>query len=728
MRLSRLSIQNYKALRDVTIPLSRFGCLIGENNSGKSSFVQALSLFLSGSKLQARHFFDDSLPIRIAVSLQDITESDLALLAPEHKDRVTEIVQDGCLDLVRLYDTGGKSSLMHSALVPKDGRFEESAIADLLKGSRPGKAFVAKVVSQFPELDGQLDSGMTQSDVRTKIDELARSLPDDQKQRRDVPLPTGIDKSIVPMLPQSIYIPAVKDLSDDIKTTESTPFGRILAILLRAVESRLPDYQRLFEELNSKLNRVTDEDGKLIDNRLDEVRLIEQTVEGHLRETFADVALRISIPPPELKAVFSSANIHANDGVEGHVDTKGDGLRRAVVFSILRSYVELSQELGRAESSTGATESAQSTSANPAPPSYLLLFEEPELFLHPTAQRILFESLKAFSKDNHVVVTTHSPMFFGPNATETFVKLRKTRDPSVAPKPYGQALQVDLSDLSAKDQFQLICFENNNAAFFAEKIVLVEGDSDYLVMPHIAKTLNPTWDAAKGSVHFSRIMGKGNIKKYRSFFSRFGASVAVIADLDVLVRGFDHVPASQEAQSIRSRLLARADTLVEGNTTDEAVTGREARKALDSLDLKGRWRRVKEGLVAYRAGSTTIEQLQEAVEAFYDWQKTDARLDVLMESKDVELTTLKWELLHELRQNDVYVLEKGAIEAYYPAGVSGSDKPTKAQGFCDKASTAESILNCCTAQTYREDGKEISKKEFEIIFERIFRDVASHAA
>ena len=42
MKLSELSITNYRALKDVKIPLSKFGCLIGENNSGKSfSFLRA---------------------------------------------------------------------------------------------------------------------------------------------------------------------------------------------------------------------------------------------------------------------------------------------------------------------------------------------------------------------------------------------------------------------------------------------------------------------------------------------------------------------------------------------------------------------------------------------------------------------------------------------------------------------------------------------------------------
>jgi putative ATP-dependent endonuclease of OLD family len=95
----------------------------------------------------------------------------------------------------------------------------------------------------------------------------------------------------------------------------------------------------------------------------------------------------------------------------------------------------------------------------PALASYLLLFEEPELFLHPKAQHILFDALRVFAKEHHVLVTTHSPMFFGPGATETFVKLRKVSDIALAPrKPFTQVQPVSLSEMNAKDQFQIICF------------------------------------------------------------------------------------------------------------------------------------------------------------------------------------------------------------------------------------------------------------------------------
>ena len=713
MQMTKLTISNYRALRDVSIPLSHFGCLIGENNSGKSSFLQALSLFFSGSKLSAANYFDESQPIRIEIVFEDIGEADLARLVDEHRGRVRDILKNGRLVLVRYYGTDGKSSLMYNKLMPREERFSPNSIAALLKGGRAGQAFVNKVAEAFPDIQDALDTSMNQDAMRQKIQGLADSLPDDQKVATDLPLPTGIDKSIIPMLPDPIYIPAVKDLADDIKTTESTPFGKILAILLRAVETKLPDARKLFEELDSKLNRVCQADGTVIDNRLDEVKLIESTVEKYVRESFADVALRITIPPPELKTVFSSAQIYANDGVDGLIDTKGDGLRRAIVFSILRSYVELSTKLATTEIAEDGEQGEETACI-----SYLLLFEEPELFLHPKGQHILFDALRVFAQNHHVLVTTHSPMFFGPSATETFVKLCKTSNPAISDRPYTQVQDVDLSDMAAKDQFQIICFENNNAAFFADTVVLVEGDSDYLLFPHIAKTLNTASDPATVPVHFARITGKGNIRRYQHFFRRFGVRVPVIADLDLLVNGFQHVSPSNELRVTRDNLLARVDALIEPDITEPS--GADVRKAHDSGELRGLWRRVKEQQAEYQKGTCTIDDLSQAVDAFFAWQRKSDRLAVLMNSNDPQMLQLKWRLLEMLRQADVYVLERGTIEQYYPDDITGPDKPSRAQSFCTKITTRDAVLACCDEQEFMRDEELVKEKEFSLIFGAIF--------
>lgn len=719
MRMTKLTISNYRALRDVSIPLSHFGCLIGENNSGKSSFLQALSLFFSGSKLSTANYFDESKPIRIEIVFEDIGDADLARLVDEHRGRVRDIIKDGCLVLVRHYGTDGKSSLMYNKLMPTDERFSSDRIGELLKGQRAGQAFVNRVTEVFPEIQDVIDTNMNQDAMRQKIQEHADSLPDHQKVAKDPPLPTGIDKSIIPMLPDPIYIPAVKDLADDIKTTESTPFGKILSILLRAVENKLPDAQKLFEELNSKLNQVRQADGTVIDDRLDEVKLIESTVEKYVRESFADVALRISIPPPELKTIFSSAVIYANDGVEGLLETKGDGLRRAIVFSILRSYVELRAKLKPADTTENDEQDADAASA-----SYLLLFEEPELFLHPKGQHILFDALRLFAKDYHVLVTTHSPMFFGPNATETFVKLCKTSDSDISDKPYTQVQPVDLSDMTSKDQFQIICFENNNAAFFADTVVLVEGDSDYLLFPHIARTLNRAWDVERVSVHFARITGKGNIRRYRDFFKRFDVRVPVIADLDLLLNGFQHISPSEEVASARVNLFTKVDELIEPDDGDAEPSGAKARKAHNSGELRALWKRALERQAEFAADRCNQDDLNQAVEEFFAWQRKSDRLDVMMNSADPQMLQLKWRLLELLRQDDVYVLERGSIEHYYPDRISGPDKPSQAEDFRAKIATCDAVLACCGEQEFMRDDELMKEREFNLIFGSIFRDTA----
>jgi hypothetical protein len=228
------------------------------------------------------------------------------------------------------------------------------------------------------------------------------------------------------------------------------------------------------------LNRISDEKGEVVDERLEAVQKIESTIEGFVKQSFPKAKLDVRIPPPDIKTVLSSAEVWVDDGVNSPVATKGDGLKRAVTFAILRAYVELKNQ-----SPEGIKQSS----------SYIFLFEEPELFLHPVAQRALFDALAEISKFNHVIMTTHSPMFFQPGSTKTFVKMVKEPPKAEIALAYSKPLAIDISDLDAKSQFQLITFETSNAAFFSKAVVLVEGDSDFLVLPHIAKLLRPEWNA-----------------------------------------------------------------------------------------------------------------------------------------------------------------------------------------------------------------------------------------
>jgi len=728
MILTRLRIKNYRALRDIDIPLSRFVCLTGENNAGKSSILLGLSLFRSGKSLDLKDFYDPTQQIDIEVSLAEVTPAYLALLGIEAGERISKLVVDKKLTLVRRYDVKEKSELGYFTKIPKDVRFAPEAIKQMIKG-KLGKAIGETVAAGFPEIAAaRIAEIKKQGDVGPVIDELAATIADDQKVEVFATLPSGADFSITPMLPEIIYIPAVKDLADDIKTTETSSFGKILGIVLEDILPLLKEQEDLFTKLSQQLSRTRTHspEGTVVvaDQRLEKIQLIESTIESYVRESFSNIKLELDIPPPKLDAILSTTRILADDGTLSGLETKGDGLRRTVVFAILRTYVKLVELRASEAKAKQAEAKAKEAATQPDEPnpeevevakrSYLLLFEEPELFLHPDAQGILFEALGKFAVDHHVVVTTHSPLFLGPEATATFVRVAKHTD-AAFPKPYSIARPVDLSVLGQKDAFQIICFENNNAAFFAKKIVLVEGDSDQIIFPHIAQLLEPSWTCARHSVAFVQIGGKGSIRRYREFFELFNVAVYVIADLDLLLKGFRILNADAALQNMQTDLVALLDreiTVVAGKNTQEL---KEANK---SGEIKALWARAKLAKAAYDKDRTpeNLTSMTEAVDAFFAWETNDERLRLLGESTTPEIVATKLAFLEALRKQKVFVLSRGAIEEYYPTTIAAGEKPARAQQFRKAITTREGILACCDKLPDQQN----LTPEFELIFRPIF--------
>ncbi|MFJ6510236.1 ATP-dependent nuclease [Streptomyces sp. NPDC091406] len=668
MLISNVNVQNYRGLRDLSVPVSSFGCIIGENNAGKSSILQALDIFFSGPTLKDSDFYDTQKSLRIEVTLDEIKDEDLARLAEEHRGRIEKVATGGRLTLSRVYPAPGKGTLRQVDDVPANRKYWPSSVQEMVAGKR-GDELKESAVYAFPELRETLPPKPTQKDVKEAIAALADSLHESQRTRGDVDLPTGMEKSIQALLPEVIYIPAVKELSDDLKTSESASFGKLLGILVEQIKPQLADVDELFGKLRGYLNVEELPDGGVNDGRLDEVRNIEKLVEGNLQAAFPDTRVSIEIPPPDLKSVLSNATITVDDGVRGAFKSKGDGLRRSVTFAILRTYAELR---------TAMRDRSATAKSRP----YLLLFEEPELFLHPRAQKQLFEALRVFSQDHHVLVSTHSTSFYSPQATGTFVKIAKDRSTS---PPSAVAYPIDLSHLKAKDQFQMIRQENNDAAFFSDKVLLVEGDSDHILIPHIARTLNSGWDFGKRSVAIAKVNGKSSIARYRGFFEKFGVAVAVLADLDALVEGFNKLGASDACASKQKILMEMVgQTIVRSELGATDISSNVARKLRDSPAMKDLWRDATRAGELFSAGECEWEDLRKSVDEFFHRAVTrDVRAELVKNPPSAEIGEAKASLISSLRDEKIYVLERGAIEDYYPQSVTG-DKLTAAQAFCDE--------------------------------------------
>lgn len=80
MRIQRVEVRNFRALRNSDFNLGGATALLGENNSGKSAFLLALDLFFSSSpRVGPKDFSDENVgaPIDITVHFAELTPGEL---------------------------------------------------------------------------------------------------------------------------------------------------------------------------------------------------------------------------------------------------------------------------------------------------------------------------------------------------------------------------------------------------------------------------------------------------------------------------------------------------------------------------------------------------------------------------------------------------------------------------------------------------------------------------
>jgi putative ATP-dependent endonuclease of OLD family len=680
MKLDKISIRNFKSIASGSFEPSKFSCLVGENNAGKSTVMQAIVNALNRpSQLALSNFYDPENPVIFELRFSGVDKGHLARLAEDAQSKISDLVTDGIFSLQVLYAPNEKVTVEALQRVPIDSRYRSEKIdAAFLK--KKGQVAIEEVITNlYPEFkDLQNESLSTINAAKEWLTTQIDALADDQFTMSYRPLPTGIPASIAPLLPEPIYIPAVKNLNDDLKTTQSTSFGRLLVLLLEDMTEDLEAIKKSLQDFNALFNRVKDEDG-VIDNRNEKVRLLEGDVEEFLGENFSNVKIQLHIPPPDLKTILNAAQIYVDDGSYDLIDNKGDGIKRLLMFALLQAYVK---RLARSSTQAPAVQGATNRPL-------LFLFEEPELYLHPRSQRVLFGTLADIANAHQVVVTTHSPIFFEPSVTASFVRVAK--QPAL-PKPVATLHPVNFEkDEEATKIFRLARFEYADAAFFSQAVVLFEGESDDTYCRHVAKVLDPTWDFDRHNIALVRVSGKGNFAKFRAFFEKFGITVKVVADLDAIFDGFDHLGANEAARELRCDVIRKLDEQIEALQLEADLSKDQIKKRVE----KGAWRdtyfAVRKALLEIQSGATVDQKTNELIDSLFAWEKGIKRQQICKPGTEAAAALVP--LLDSLREQGICVLARGAIEDYYPGDVAAnSSKPDRALRACDAVTTKARAL------------------------------------
>jgi putative ATP-dependent endonuclease of OLD family len=252
----------------------------------------------------------------------------------------------------------------------------------------------------------------------------------------------------------------------------------------------------------------------------------------------------------------------AHGQVETGLAQQGTGTRRALFWSMLQVHNELKRELSRIDvakkalekelkkktpdlekvaslqkslaADTANAEAVEAEPDDPAFPGYLLLVDEPENALHPLAARAAQKHLYGLAEDPdwQVILTTHSPYFVNPLADHTtIVRLERgvgEKSP-VTPKTY-RAGSINF-DADTKRQLQAVQQMDTgfSEVFFGSFPILVEGDTEHAAF--IASIIEENHELADQAT-VVRARGKAIIPALMRMLRHFKADFSLVHDAD----------------------------------------------------------------------------------------------------------------------------------------------------------------------------------------------------
>jgi predicted ATP-dependent endonuclease of OLD family len=314
------------------------------------------------------------------------------------------------------------------------------------------------------------------------------------------------------------------------------------------------DLDSAFVEFNSKFSAEASKDGFSLSK-------LQGEINASLQEWEVEFNLNINPITPEdiIKNLVSHYVVDRNLNKEIDIKYLGQGLQRHLIYTLLKL-------------SSNYAEKRVYEKKEFMPELNLILFEEPEAFLHPGQQESLNNSLKLLSASEvqQVIVSTHSPFFLSKNIDDipTLVRLkrelgitrvfqvsRETRDKVlVENNELAQLLKSKLGDplvdepvkkrikdiLGDTDddirmeeesiRYLLWLDSERCCAFFADIVLICEGATEKALLDYLMK--NKWDDLQEKRVYVLDALGKFNIHRYMNLFKELGVKHSVLADGD----------------------------------------------------------------------------------------------------------------------------------------------------------------------------------------------------
>ncbi len=506
MKLTEVSIENFRSIERQKISIDPFTCFVGPNGSGKSNVLAALNIFFRNTQssptnvviLCEEDFHKKNIlaPVKITVTFSDLSDAEQeefkayfrqgslivsATAVWNPVDRTAEVKQYG-------------ARLVMEQFSPYFKALENDAKAPELK------SVYATILKSFP----QLPAASTKDAMTTALREFEEKnlelcvLKDSETQFYGWTKGSNRLEKYV----QWVYVPAVKDAATEQQEERRSALGILLERTIRSKINFDESLKDLKTELAKKYGDILDRENAALTGISEslQLRLQNWTHTGTSLKLnwHYDDAKSIMVNPPFAKVAVGE------DSFIGEISRLGHGLQRAFLLSLL-------QELAHTNPETEG-------------PKLILGFEEPELFQHPPQARHVAKVLEELTHGtSQVLITTHSPLFISSKGFENVRMFKKgiSGSTTVTQTTYEKVAKI-LADALCKDpihpasmmaKIEQIMQPTQNEMYFTGLPVFVEGTEDIAFISSYLVAANKWSEFRRLGCHFIIGGGKTNLSR-----------------------------------------------------------------------------------------------------------------------------------------------------------------------------------------------------------------------
>lgn len=498
MNITKLKIKNYKSIKDsgeITVD-DKIMSFIGQNNAGKSAILDAIQcVFPSVKKTVIGSDFHKGTHDNVEIIIWFNGVTDEYLEEKLFGDAISKLVAKA----KKLEDESAEETKIEAARK----KIEET---------REQKLSEAKETYQVK------DAVMCIKLVVTNTDRIGTKYYVDIDSVKEIK-----ESEIKKILPILKVIPAIRDPKNESTAGTNSYLKELIAMLDDDMATNISisgNETVSYRQLNEI---IAEESAKRCQS-------ISNSITGYYNEAIGvnDFEVIVSSDVNISKGTtYYTKILDKSTNIESDILSCGTGYQSMIILSILEAYVELAQK---------KTE-------------YILIIEEPEVYLHPSLQRKMIDTLLMISMNNQVIFSSHSPITVG-KMERNQIKLVKR-----------EAGEATVSDITVSDVIRELGIRADDI-LVNKGIIFVEGQDDKAVIEYILNRIHP------GASDEINVLIAGNCENLKFFAN---AEILINNKFNIpflIIRDSDGMDVEQRTQELLSDIVKVGRNLSEDQIKD----------------------------------------------------------------------------------------------------------------------------------------------------------------